>query len=88
MYNKSRMQPWRKTKGRYVELVVSASRSFAALTREQAIKNSLRELAEFFPEVSSANLEKAAFGKEVRATFGVPPTASMPLQAIGAFSMA
>jgi squalene-associated FAD-dependent desaturase len=73
MYNKSRMQPWRKTKGSYVELVVSASRSFAALTREQAIKQSLRELAEFFPEVSSAKLEKAAFVKEVRATFGVPP---------------
>ena len=73
MYNKSRMQPWRKLKGSYVELVISASRSFAALSREQAIAQSLRELAEFFPAVASAKLEKAALVKEVRATFGVPP---------------
>ena len=33
----------------------------------------LRELAEFFPEVASAKLVKAALIKEVRATFGVPP---------------
>jgi zeta-carotene desaturase len=31
------------------------------------------ELAEFFPAVASAKLEKAALIKEVRATFGVPP---------------
>ena len=37
LYNKSRLQPWRKGKGSYVELVVSASRAFAALSREQAI---------------------------------------------------
>ncbi len=37
MYNKGRLQPRRKLKGSYVELVVSASRAFAALTREQAI---------------------------------------------------
>ena len=34
MYNKSELQPWRKTKGSYLELVVSASRAFAALERE------------------------------------------------------
>ena len=34
MYNKSRLQPWRKTKGSYLELVVSASQHFAALSRE------------------------------------------------------
>ena len=73
MYNKGRLQPWRKLKGSYLELVVSASRAFAALSREQAIEQSVRELAEFFPEVASARLEKAALIKEVRATFGVPP---------------
>lgn len=73
MYNKSRLQPWRKLKGSYVELVISASRTFAALTREQAIAQAVSELAEFFPEVASAKLEKAALVKEVRATFGVPP---------------
>ncbi|MGB0054512.1 MAG: hydroxysqualene dehydroxylase HpnE, partial [Terracidiphilus sp.] len=73
MYNKSRLQPWRKTKGSYLELVVSASQSFAALSRQEAIDLSLRELAEFFPAVASAKLEKAALVKEVRATFTVPP---------------
>jgi squalene-associated FAD-dependent desaturase len=73
MYNKSRLQPWRKRKGSYLELVISASRSFAALTREQAIEQSVRELGEYFPEVKNANLEKAVLIKEVRATFGVPP---------------
>lgn len=73
LYNKSRLQPWRKLKGSYVELVVSASRSFAALSREEAISQSVCELAEFFPVVKDAKLEKAALVKEVRATFGVPP---------------
>lgn len=73
MYNKGRLQPWRKLKGSYVELVVSTSRTFAALPREEAIAQSMRELTEFFPEVASARVEKAALIKEVRATFGVPP---------------
>ena len=73
MYNKSRLQPWRKTKGSYLELVVSASQKFAALSREEAIDLAVRELAEFFPEVAKAKLEKAALVKEVRATFTVPP---------------
>jgi squalene-associated FAD-dependent desaturase len=73
MYNKGRLQPWRKVEGSYVELVQSASREFAALPREQAIEQALSELAEFFPQVKTAKLEKAALIKEVRATFGVPP---------------
>ena len=73
MYNKSRLQPWRKLNGSYLELVVSASRSFAALGREQAIGQAVSELGEFFPAAASAKLEKAVLVKEVRATFGVPP---------------
>jgi zeta-carotene desaturase len=73
LYNKSRLQPWRKSKGSYVELVQSASRKFAALPREQGLAQALSELAEFFPEVKRAKLEKSALVKEVRATFGVPP---------------
>lgn len=73
MYNKSRLQPWRKANGTYLELVVSASRQFAALDRKEAIALAQRELGEFFPEVERANLVKAALIKEVRATFGVPP---------------
>ncbi|MGP8175330.1 MAG: hydroxysqualene dehydroxylase HpnE [Terracidiphilus sp.] len=71
MYNKSQLQPGRK--GHYLELVASASRAFASLTREQAIAQAVRELAEFFPEAASAKLEKAALVKEMCATFGVPP---------------
>lgn len=71
IYNKSRLQPWRK--GNYLELVVSASRSFAQLSREQAIAQALKELAEYFPAVAGAKLEKATLVKEMRATFGVPP---------------
>jgi zeta-carotene desaturase len=71
IYNKSRLQPWRK--GNYLELVVSASRSFAQLSREQAIAQALKELAEYFPTVAGAKLEKATLVKEMRATFGVPP---------------
>jgi squalene-associated FAD-dependent desaturase len=73
MYNKGRLQPWRNLKGSYLELVQSASRRFAALPREAAIAQALAELAEFFPAVATAKLEKAALIKEVRATFGVPP---------------
>jgi len=71
MYNQSRLQTGRG--GHYVELVVSATRAFAALPREQAIRQAVAELAEFFPRVKDAKLEKVALVKEVRATFGVPP---------------
>jgi zeta-carotene desaturase len=73
LYNKGRLQPWRKVRGSYVELVVSASREFAQLSREDAIALAVRELGEFFPAMSAAKLEKAALVKEMRATFAVPP---------------
>jgi len=73
LYNKGKLQPWRRLKGSYVELVVSASRHFATLSREEAIAQAVNELAEFFPAAQSAKLEKAALIKEMRATFGVPP---------------
>jgi zeta-carotene desaturase len=76
MYNKGRIQPWRKLRGSYLELVVSSSRSFAALDRNEAIARALRELAEFFPAVASAKLEKAALIKEMRATSCAPPGVS------------
>jgi zeta-carotene desaturase len=71
MYNQSRLQTGRD--GHYIELVVSSTRAFAALPREQAIRQAVGELAEFFPRVKEAKLEKVALVKEVRATFGVPP---------------
>jgi zeta-carotene desaturase len=71
MYNQSKLQTGRS--GHYIELVVSATRAFAVLAREAAIHQALTELAEFFPRVKEAKLEKAALVKEVHATFGVPP---------------
>jgi zeta-carotene desaturase len=71
MYNQSRLQSGRG--GHYIELVVSATRAFAALPREAAIAQALSELAEFFPLVKQAKLQKVALIKEVRATFGVSP---------------
>jgi zeta-carotene desaturase len=73
MYNKGLTQPGRKHSGSYLELVVSASRTFAALSNEQAVNLAVEELAEFFPAVRSARLVKSARIKEMRATFGVPP---------------
>jgi len=73
LFNRGKVQSWRKVKGSYIELEVSASRSFAALDRKDAIALAMRELAEFFPAAASAKLVKAALVKEVRATFGVPP---------------
>ncbi|MGO9939075.1 MAG: hydroxysqualene dehydroxylase HpnE [Terracidiphilus sp.] len=73
MYNKGRIQLWRKLRGSYLELVVSASRSFADLNRNEAIARALRELAEFFPAMATAKLEKAALIKEMRATSCAPP---------------
>jgi squalene-associated FAD-dependent desaturase len=70
MYNQSKLQ---NRSGHYIELVVSATRAFAALPREAAIQQALAELAEFFPRVSEAKLLKAALVKEMHATFGVPP---------------
>ena len=49
------------------------ARQAPAPPRKEAIDQGLSELAEFFPEVKTAKLEKAALVKEVRATFGVPP---------------
>jgi squalene-associated FAD-dependent desaturase len=73
MYHKSRWQPMRDSKASYVELVVSGSREFANLTREQAITGAVSQLAEFFPEVKRSKLLKSVLVKEMRATSNVPP---------------
>jgi len=73
LYNQSKLQGRATDGGHYIELVISATKAFAALSREAAIEQAMRELAEFFPVVKEAKLIKAALVKEVRATFGVPP---------------
>ena len=75
MYHKSRWQPQRDSNASYIELVISASREFASLTREQALNRALSQLADFFPKVKDAKLIKSAFIKEMRATANVPPGA-------------
>ena len=62
-----------KHEGRYVQLVVSASRSLTEMPRADVIALALKELAEFFPVAREANLEKAHVVKEVRATFSAKP---------------
>ncbi len=62
-----------KSGGRYIQLVVSASRSLIDKSRGEVIELALRELAEFFPLVREAKLEKAHVVKEVRATFSAGP---------------
>jgi len=62
-----------KHEGRYVQLVVSASRSLTEMPRADVIALALRELAEFFPAAREATLEKAHVVKEIRATFSARP---------------
>lgn len=62
-----------KDAGRYLQLVVSASRSLTPLSRGAILDLALRELAEFLPAVREANLVKAHVVKEVRATFSARP---------------
>ena len=62
-----------KKDGRHIQVVVSASRSLTDMPRAEVIDLALRELAEFFPAVKEAKLEKAQVIKEVRATFSAKP---------------
>ncbi|MCC7186928.1 MAG: FAD-dependent oxidoreductase [Acidobacteria bacterium] len=62
-----------KDDGRYLQLVVSASRSLLERQRADVIEIAVRELAEFFPEVLEAKLVNAHVVKEVRATFSARP---------------
>jgi zeta-carotene desaturase len=62
-----------KGEGRYIQLVISASRSLTAMPRGEVIALAVSELAEFFPAAKNAVLEKAQVIKEVRATFSALP---------------
>ncbi len=62
-----------KSEGRYLQLVVSASRSLLELGRGEVIDLALRELAEFFPAAREAKLERAHVVKEVKATYSAKP---------------
>jgi zeta-carotene desaturase len=62
-----------KDGGRYLQLVVSASRSMVRMDRNEILNLTLTELAEFFPKVKSAKVERFHIVKEVRATFSATP---------------
>lgn len=67
-----------KDRGRYIQLVVSASRSLNETARAEVIRLAVSELAEFFPSVREAKLEKAHVVKEIRATFSAKPGLHRP----------
>ncbi len=62
-----------KSGGRYLQIVISASRSLVDMSRNDVVELAVRELAEFLPRVREAKLEKAHVVKEVRATFSPRP---------------
>jgi zeta-carotene desaturase len=62
-----------KEGGRYLQLVVSASRDLTSLSRAEIIDIAIGDLRLFFPRVRDANLVKAHVIKEMRATFSAAP---------------
>jgi squalene-associated FAD-dependent desaturase len=62
-----------KEGGRYLQLVVSASRDLTALSRKEIIDLAVGDLRLFFPRVHQATLLKAHVVKEQRATFSAAP---------------
>ena len=72
IFHKSRI---RRTQGQgsYCELTISASFAELHQTREEILRNALRELAMFFPKVCEVRLVKSGILKEARATFSITP---------------
>lgn len=58
-----------KDRGRYLQLVVSASRDLTALSRNDIVDMAIGDLRLYFPRVLDATLLKAHVVKEQRATF-------------------
>ena len=73
MFHKSVLQPQRGEQGSYVELVVSSSKKLVDMPRQEIIDLAVVELAEFFPIVRQAKLQKATVVKELHATYSVLP---------------
>ena len=63
---------FRKT-DRYVQCVVSASRSLLELSRQEIVELACRELGEFFPASRDARLARSHVIKEARATYSAIP---------------
>lgn len=66
-----------KDSGRYLQLVVSASRDLTDLGRNEIIELAIGDLRLYFPRVREARLLKAHVVKEQRATFSASPEAEL-----------
>lgn len=64
---------YNKSEGRYIQIVISASRTLIPMPRQQAIDLAVAELGEFFPAVRQARLVRAHVVKELKATFSARP---------------
>jgi uncharacterized protein with NAD-binding domain and iron-sulfur cluster len=79
MFHKSRLLASRSAPinaepgGSYIELVVSASKSLIDKSRSDIVDLALKEIREFFPAASAANLVKSTVIKEVHATYSPRP---------------
>src|SRR5579872_3327578 len=62
-----------KDSGRYLQLVVSASRDLTPLSRNEIVDIAIGDLRLYFPRVKDATLLKAHVVKEQRATFSPAP---------------
>jgi len=62
-----------KNAGRYLQLVVSASRDLTNLSRNEIVEIAIGDLRLFFPRVREARLVKSHVVKEQRATFSAAP---------------
>jgi zeta-carotene desaturase len=62
-----------KDRGRYLQLVVSASRDLTNIPRNEIVDMAIGDLRLYFPRVQEANLVKAHVVKEQRATFSAAP---------------
>jgi len=62
-----------KNGGKYLQLVVSASRDLTHLSRNEIIDIAIGDLRLYFPRIHDANLVKAHVIKEQRATFSAAP---------------
>jgi zeta-carotene desaturase len=62
-----------KDRGRYLQLVVSASRDLTNVARNEIVDIAMGDLRLYFPRVLEANLVKAHVVKEQRATFSAAP---------------
>jgi squalene-associated FAD-dependent desaturase len=59
--------------GQYLQIVVSASRSFVMMKREEILEVALRELGEVLPQTKQASVVNAVVVKETKSTFSFTP---------------